>query len=170
MNHLNYIALHIGISPEKAPFPHAAPPLTCSLSVMVSVSLRAVCALGNKSSRKERLLPWSDCNRAKSYCVSFYLGPFFWIPMFLKSWAQGRGHQLHQTRLCGYPWSQMIMMAFESRWLIGLGIEGKAGGWRHHHKQNLVFHRRGGTMDTFRGLEWFGAIRPVGRLHSCLRN
>lgn len=48
MNHISYIALHIGMSPEEAAFPHAAPSLTCSVSVMASVSLLNYMCLGKQ--------------------------------------------------------------------------------------------------------------------------
>ena len=98
------------------------------------------------SQRKRSLL---DC---KNGWVSFYLGPFFWIPVFLQSWAQGRGHRLHQTHPCGYTRSWTIVMTFESRWPHWAWIQGKADGWRCHHAQYPVLHSGGETMDPFKAV------------------
>lgn len=64
MNHICYIALHMGMSPDEAAIPHVAPPLTRSLSVMARISLLNCMCLGKQELPKGRLLPWSDCNKA----------------------------------------------------------------------------------------------------------
>lgn len=101
MNHVNYIALHTGMSPEEAGFPQAAPPLTCSLSVMYSVSsLNYMCLSKQelpegKAHSLEELQQSDPVPMWASYSES----------LFLKSWAKGRNHQLDQTPLCVYTWS-----------------------------------------------------------------
>lgn len=65
MNHINCIALHIGVCPVKAVFPPAehAP----SLRSTRHLSAEFVCVLGDKGSLKERLISWGDYNKMDGF-------------------------------------------------------------------------------------------------------